>query len=167
MANAVSKPNSSHVVINAIDPARAFLVLFPLSAVLLFMALPSAQMALATSIALSILMVVSANNATSRDDALEEGQGFVTACAPVHFALVLWVCVGMARHVCDLAGLAGAAHFSGVLGLSLAGMVAFLALEFLACMGISLLLERGRGTAGAGFAALVSARYAGALGRVI
>ncbi len=167
MAHAAATLVSSDARAEGIDPARAFLLLFPLSAILLFVALPSAQLAFAASLVLSSLMVVSAGNGAFQGASLEEGQGFVAACAPVHFALVLWVCVAIARSVSDFAGLSGGVQFAGVFVLSFAALAVFLTVEFVASLGFALLLERGRGSAGAGFAALVSARYAGALGRVV
>jgi hypothetical protein len=136
-----------------------WMALFALAALPLFLLQPSAAATLAIAAALSLSMMVLAHLSVMDSKAFDGAHLAVKLIAPVQFALLIWLAV-YAGH--DVAG----PSFALSCLAALASLAAITAADALACAALLLIAERGKGVAGVSLVSLISAKYAGLLGKI-
>ena len=132
---------------------------FAVSALPLFLFQPSAFVTLSMAATVSLTMMMFAHLSVLNDRLFDPMHTAVKFLAPVQFALLIWLAVHAGHQ------LAGSSYAASCL-------VAFIWLAFLlvADAVVSAVLlhaaGRGRGTAGVSLVSLISAKYAGLLGKI-
>lgn len=140
----------------ALDPARLWLAGFPIASLAFFMTRPDAATALAVLVALSLALCTLAISAVSAESGeWRKGHDLIASIAPFQFAAALWLSVS----------LAGTFGMLAAIPVSVLLLSAILCAEAIVSAGLLLAVRRGHG--GEPVAMLVSAKYAGVLGRLI
>lgn len=162
---AAAKTLSAKGLAGNLDPAHVWLSVFPLAAAGLFVAMPSFGAVSIAGALVSLAMLGFAAVAIHGERAASTVQTVISACAPVQFACFTWLAVAIARAGCNVFALEGGWHFAGTIALALVLLAAMLVLEALVSAALLVMSETGA-VRGVSLACLVSAKYAGALGRI-
>jgi formate/nitrite transporter FocA (FNT family) len=136
------------------------MALFALTALPLFLLQPSAVATLTMAAALSLSMIAVAYLSVMDGKTFETAHLAVKLLAPVQFALMIWLAVYAGHELSDTS-------FALSCLAALGALAAIIAADALASAMLLLVADRGKGVTGVSLVSLISAKYAGLLGRII
>jgi hypothetical protein len=131
--------------------------IFPVASVCLFLIQPSLLTSATFAVGLMALLAIFAHLSVNDANSFESKQLAIGLLSPIQFAIMMWAAVHMGREI------AGASLITS----SLAAMLVFAgALLVDGLLSGALLLAANTGTLGTSVASLISAKYAGLLGKI-
>ncbi len=141
------------------NASTPWMALFVLATVPLFMLQPSIAVTLQTVALLSLAMVALAHMAVADNKHFDTANLAIKLVAPIHFVLMIWLSVYMGR---EIAGASFALSFAASI-LCLFGIVA---VDAVASGALALIAGSCRSVTGLSLVTLISAKYAGLMGKV-
>jgi hypothetical protein len=132
-------------------------LIFPAASICLFVVQPSLFTSATFAIGLMALLVLFAHLSVKDVNSFESKQLAINLLSPIQFAVIMWAAVHMGR---DIAG-------ESLVASSLAAMLVFMVVLLIdGLLSSALLLAANTGTLGTSVASLISAKYAGLLGKI-
>ncbi len=132
-------------------------LIFPAASICLFLVQPSLLTSATFAIGLMALLALFAHLSVNDANSFESKQLAIALLSPIQFAIMMWAAVHMGR---DIAG-------ESLIVSSFAAMLVFaVALLVDGLLSSALLLATNTGTLGTSVASLISAKYAGLLGKI-
>lgn len=132
-------------------------VVFPVASICLFVVQPSLLTSATFAIGLMALLALFAHLSVNDANSFESKKLAIGLLSPIQFAIMMWAAVHMGR---DIAG-------GSLVVSSLAAMLVFMGVLLVdGLLSGALLLAANTGTLGTSVASLISAKYAGLLGKI-
>ncbi len=141
------------------NASTPWMALFVLATVPLFMLQPSIAVTLQTVALLSLAMVALAHMAVADHKHFDTAYLAIKLVAPLHFAMMIWLCVYIGREI-------GGASFAASYLASIACLFGIVAADAVASAALALVAGSCRSVTGLSLVTLISAKYAGLMGKV-
>jgi hypothetical protein len=136
-----------------------WITVFPMASAALLVLQPTALATMAMAASLSLAMMAFALLSVQDEKSFDAKSMAIKLLAPVQFAFLIWLSVYAGRE------LAGASFAVSCLA-AFAALAAMVVADALASTMLLLTAERGHGSMGVPVASLISAKYAGLLGKI-
>jgi hypothetical protein len=157
----VAISNDAHVLVST--QVKTWMAVFALTALALFAAQPTAIITGSMALCMMFTMVLIVHGAVANFKELQSfelKQQMINIIAPVQFACLIWMAVQAGRMI------AGTPLVTSSLA-ALAALALIILVDAILSLAFLFAAERGEGISGVSFAALISSKYTGLLGKTV